>query len=153
MVQIHSPRLEHQNASQPLRLAGILASSPLPPRTDHSPWRARTLGALAVVVCTATAGFLWACWRNGDGGPPDIRADQVHHLYLGVLFAAIGARRRSVILMLIAAVLSADDAWQHLRQVLGTWEYRSPLHVVFAHVLWPLAPVQWLAGWLNRLLG
>lgn len=121
--------------------------------TDPSPWRDRALGAFAVVICTATATFLWACWRNGDIGHPDVRADQWHHLYLGVLFAAIGARKRSVTLLLIAAVLSTDDAWQHIRQVLGDWDYRSPIHRLFAHVLWPLAPVQWLAGWLNRLLG
>jgi len=77
----------------------------------------------------------------------------MHHLYLGVLFATVGARRRSVTLMLIAAVLSTDDAWQHIRQVLGDGDYASPMHRLFGHVLWPLAPVQWLAGWLNRLLG
>ena len=81
------------------------------------------------------------------------RLHRDRRLSLGVLFAAIGTRKRSVTLLLIGAVLSADDAWQHIRQVLGDWDYRSPIHRLFAHVLWPLAPVQWLAGWLNRLLG
>lgn len=109
--------------------------------------------AATVVVAASAAAFLWACWRNGVVGHPEVRADRWHHLYLGVALAAWGVARRNPGLLVLAALIAADDAWQHVAQVTGAWGYVSPLHRVFAAYLWPLAPVRKLVALLNGVVG
>jgi hypothetical protein len=109
--------------------------------------------AATVVVAVAAAAFLWACWRNGSVGHPEVRADRWHHLYLGIALAAWGVARRNPALLALAALIAADDALQHVVQVSGTWAYVSPLHRMFAAYLWPLAPVKKLVALLNGVLG
>lgn len=109
--------------------------------------------AATVVVAASAAAFLWACWRNGVVGHPEVRADRWHHLYLGVALAAWGVARRNPGLLVLAALIAADDACQHVAQVTGAWGYVSPLHRVFAAYLWPLAPVRKLVALLNGVVG
>ena len=105
------------------------------------------------VLFLAAAAFAVACWRGAIIGHPHAQLDQWHHAYLAVPIAALGWWRRSAALLCVAAVLAGDDAWQHVRQVAGAWDYRSPLHQAFAQWLWPLEPVQWAVKLLDRLLG
>lgn len=83
---------------------------------------------------------------------PEARLDQWHHIYLALPVAVGAIVTRRPWLLLLASLVAADDAWQHFQQVTGDWGYRSPLHVWFAHTLWPLQPVQWVVGWLNAAL-
>jgi hypothetical protein len=114
--------------------------------------RAVTVVAAGIVALSAAA-FLWACWRNGSVGHPEVRADRWHHLYLGVALAAWGVARRNPGLLAIAALIAGDDALQHVVQVSGDWGYVSPLHRMFAAYLWPLAPVRRLVALLNGVVG
>jgi len=109
--------------------------------------------AATIVVAVSAVAFLWACWRNGVVGHPEVRADRWHHLYLGVALAAWGVARRNPAVLAIAALIAMDDAWQHVAQVTGAWGYVSPLHRVFAAYLWPLSPVQKLVALLNGVVG
>jgi hypothetical protein len=102
-----------------------------------------------VVLAAAGVAFAWACWRGGVLGHPEARLGQWHHFYLAAPLAAAGLVTRRPWLLVLAAVLATDDAWQHVRQVSGAWDYQSPLRVAFAHGLWPWAPVQALVAWLN----
>lgn len=105
------------------------------------------------MVVLSAAAFLWTCWYSRTAAHPSVRLDEWHHLYLGLLVAGVALVSRRPGLLLIAAVISVDDAWQHLRHVAGAVDYMSPLHHLFARLLWPLEPVQVLTGWLDRLLG
>ena len=100
----------------------------------------------------AGAVFVWACVRGMALGHPEARLDQWHHFYLALPVAVAAIVTRRPWLLLVASLLAADDAWQHLQQVTGDWDYRSPLHLWFAHTLWPLQPVQRVVGWLNAAL-
>jgi hypothetical protein len=100
----------------------------------------------------ATVAFLWACWRNRLIDHPEVRVDRWHHLYLAIALAAGGVLLRKDWLLIVAAVIAVDDAWQHVRHVTGHPDYRSPLWHLFARLLWPLKPVQWLVGILNGVL-
>jgi hypothetical protein len=102
-------------------------------------------------VILSTTAFLWACWANRVAHP-DVRLAEWHHLYLGILFAGLAVVSRSPALLVVGALVSADDAWQHVRHVTGAVEYVSPLHELFAHYLWPLEPVRWLTALLDRWL-
>jgi hypothetical protein len=107
----------------------------------------------AGLLAAASAGFLWACWRNGTIGHPEARLDQWHHFYLALPLAIAGAMRRSPALLMAAALVAADDAWQHVQHTTGAWDYQSPLRRLFAATLWPLEPIRRLAAWLNAALG
>lgn len=114
-------------------------------------WSAVATALGATVAAAAAAGFLWACWRNGAVGQPDVRLDEWHHLYLGLGIAVAGGVTRRPLLLCLGAAIAADDAWQHLLQVSGAWTYASPLHALFGRYLWPLTVVQRLTAWLNAL--
>lgn len=82
----------------------------------------------------------------------DVRIGEVHHLYVGMLMVVVGVFV-SPWLMLAGVLVSADDAYQHGRQVWACEpEFRSPLHRLFAATLWKLRWVQRLAKWLNERL-
>jgi hypothetical protein len=81
-----------------------------------------------------------------------VRADQWHHLYLGIALAAAGLWLRKDWLLVVAAIITMDDAVQHVRQVTGDPDYHSPLWQLFASFVWPLKPVQWLVGILDEVL-
>src|SRR5260370_13521804 len=108
---------------------------------------------LAVIV------FALAMWEGAltraDGHPSDVRANELHHLYLGLLLILatlpLGGWRWIATLW-IGALLMADDAYEHLRQAVEP-AFQSPLHQLFAKYLWPLAPVQWLPAPPNPPLG
>ena len=107
----------------------------------------------AIALFAAAAVFTWACWRGGVVGHPHAQLGQWHHAYLALPLAAAGWWRRSPVLLGLALLMVGDDAWQHVRQVTGAWDYRSPLHQLFAAWLWPLEPVQRAVALLDRLLG
>ncbi len=117
----------------------------------------RVVGICAAGV--AAIAFALAMWEGAltraDGHPSDVRANELHHLYLGLLLILatlpLGGWRWIATLW-IGALLMADDAYEHLRQAVEP-AFQSPLHQLFAKYLWPLAPVQWLAAQLNRLFG
>jgi len=102
-------------------------------------------------MAVAAVAFLWACWHNRLVGHPEVRLDQWHHFYLAIMLAALGFWLRKDWLLVVAAIIGMDDAWQHLRQVTGHPDYHSPLFQLFAQMLWPLKPVQWLVGILNEV--
>lgn len=111
------------------------------------------------VAAIGALGFTIAMWEaalaRADGASNDIRATELHHAYLGLLVlgmtAPLGAWRW-IAGIWIGATLILDDALEHLMQ-LRQPGYQSPLHRAFARVLWPLAPIRWLAAVLNRLFG
>ncbi len=117
----------------------------------------RALGIFVALV--AIGGFGIAMWEaalaRADGHPSDVRARELHHCYLGLLLIVatlpLGGWRWIATLWVGAAVM-ADDAYEHLRQVVEP-AFQSPLHRLFARYLWPLAPIRWLAGVGNRLFG
>jgi hypothetical protein len=117
-----------------------------------APGARRVAVVAAVVVACAAATFVWTCLRKGSAGR-GVRADQWHHLYLALVIAAGGAPKRSPILLALAALVAADDAWQHVTQVTADPGHVSPLHQLFATYLWPLAPVRRLVRALDAVFG
>ncbi len=118
--------------------------------------RTQVLKAVTLVAAAATAvavgAFLWAAGHHPAGGHA-VRLDEWHHLYLGLALAGWGAVRRRPWVLVVAALITVDDSWQHVRQVTGDWGYTSPLHHLFAIYLWPRPAVQWLVARLNALVG
>ena len=74
-------------------------------------------------------------------------AKEWHHLYLGAALVVCGVLLGDWWLWAPGLVLVADDFAQHF---LGIGE--SPIHRLYVRYLWPLAPVQRLNRWLDRLL-
>lgn len=59
----------------------------------------------------------------------DLRFDEWHHLYLGVLLYIVG-------LQVLGVVLMVDDGYQHFVQAVSSnLKYRSPCHKLYAFVL------------------
>jgi hypothetical protein len=105
------------------------------------------------VLAVSTAVFVWAMASNVMVGHPEVRLNAWHHFYLGLILAAVGGARRNLWVLGLAAVIAADDAWQHALHVLGDAGYASPLRRLYGAFLWPLAPVRWVTGVLDGLFG
>jgi hypothetical protein len=88
----------------------------------------------------ATAAFIVAAPRG-----------EWHHFYLGAGLAGWAVLRRRPWLLLVASLIALDDGWQHLKQLAGDADYRSPLHQLFALYLWPHPAVQWVVARLDAL--
>ncbi len=104
------------------------------------------------MIVVATGALLWAASRDGAGGHV-VRLDEWHHLYLGLALAGWALRRGHPWLLVVAALIAADDGWQHATQALGDWGYVSPLHHLFGVYLWPYAAVRWMVARLDALFG
>ena len=80
-----------------------------------------------------------------------VRWNEWHHLYLGVLLAGLGSLLHANWLTITGDVLAIDDSTQHFIQAAFYPAFQSPLHWLYAKLLWPLPIVQKVTGFLNKI--
>lgn len=57
----------------------------------------------------------------------DLRIGEWHHAYLGVMIGGVGSMLNSNVIMIVAVIVTVEDAIQHLRQALTrNIDYRGP---------------------------
>lgn len=84
----------------------------------------------------------------------DLRAEEWHHGYLGVLLFAFGWSFGWAWLEVMGLVLTTDDALQHAAQRwLNRPAFRSPFYRLYGLTLYRLAWVRRLNKWLDRGMG
>jgi hypothetical protein len=114
------------------------------------------IGELALMVWFLVIG-IEAFWQRVAGMRTPFKLGEFHHAYLGVGFVLLGfviSGVTGILVQLLGVVISADDAYQHQVQTFnGLYDYRSPLHELFAATLWKLpgipALVRFLDHWWN----
>jgi hypothetical protein len=83
----------------------------------------------------------------------DFYVNELHHAYLGCVMVVVGIVLGCEWLALVGVAVTADDVWQHWKQVvMGQSGYRSLLHKLYGWLLWPLEWVQRVNEWLDNLL-
>lgn len=90
------------------------------------------------------------------GGPQrgPLRFDQWHHMYAGAAVCAVGAATGSRWIVRVGAVVSADDAIQHVYQrVNADLGIVSPLHIGYRLTLGQAVPIVKLNRWLDSFVG
>lgn len=76
---------------------------------------------------------------------------ELHHLYIGLVIVALGNIIKSPVVIGIGDVLAVDDSIQHFVQAAFCPKFQSPLHWLYAKILWPMQWVKDLTAWLNGL--
>jgi hypothetical protein len=94
-----------------------------------------------------------AAAQRKAGRASPFRATEFHHAYLGaalvIATAFLPGWWRSVG-MGLGWLLTLDDTFQHWRQTDGEYAYKSPLHQLYARILWPLPGVPEVTAWLDE---
>lgn len=107
-----------------------------------------------VVMVWFTAVGLEAMLQRAIGMRVPFDLFEFHHAYLGVGLVVIGLRMGTVtgiFVQCLGVVVTCDDLYQHhLQAMAGEWEYRSPLHRLFAATLWEWDWIRWLTRTLDR---
>lgn len=75
------------------------------------------------------------------------RAREWHHGYLGCGLFAIGVVGHWPVVWASGLILVCDDVAQHFLGV-----DPSPIHRLYVRFLWPLAPIQKLNRWLDKVM-
>lgn len=101
-----------------------------------------------IFLMLALFGFLIAGTESGAWGP--VRFGEWHHFYLGAAVYIAGAVLGWPLLQLIGALVSVDDAYQHVRQVFF-WDpwFHSPLTLAWLWVYERVPLVRKIYRWLE----
>lgn len=73
---------------------------------------------------------------RGKLGEGELRLNQWHHAYLGLIILVLGALTHHEWIRMVGWVVTWDDLLQHLIQWLYDNEYHSPLHVLYSKWIW-----------------
>src|ERR1041384_3898410 len=117
----------------------------------------RILGiGVAALAALAFGIAMWeAALARADGEPNDVRANELHHAYLGLLLIVatvpLGSWRWIATLW-VGALVMAEDACEHLRTVVEP-TFESPLHQVYGFFYARFAIVRIVQAWLDRRFG
>lgn len=73
---------------------------------------------------------------RGKWGEGELRLDQWHHAYLGLIILVGGMFLRHEWIRMVGWVILWDDLLQHLIQWLYDNDYHSPLRVLYGKWIW-----------------